>query len=236
MESQTLPSRGSLSNTRPSDGYLLLLSRAGNSNGKDELLKRYYDKRYLVGRSVSPTIIKLLDTWEFNHAFYDAYTSVYKNYTFGANASIKTYFSVLMKNALVSEANSNYVFERVNTISFDEELHSQEGETYTLGDVIADKSEYSNVTYYMDFVDSLDRLEQENINMSKMEKTIVGLRFEGLTFKEIAKALNTSITHAHQVFSDFYKKVKETLEGVGVSNIVSKAKELLKNKQVLQGG
>ena len=230
MESQTLPSRGSLLATLPSDGYLLLLSRVGNYSSKDELLKRYYDKRYLVGRSVSPTIIKLLDTWEFNHAFYDAYTSVYKNYSFGAKASIKTYFSVVMKNALVSEANSNYVFERVNTLSFDEELHSQEGETYTLGDVIADKSEYNNVTYYMDFVDSIDRLEEKDIKLSKMEKTIVGLRFEGLTFKEIAKALCVSITYAHQVFRSFYNKIKETIHGVEVSNIVKK----FKKKQVLQ--
>ena len=135
-----------------------------------------------------------------------------------------------MKNALVSEANSNYVFERVNTLSFDEELHSQEGETYTLGDVIADKSEYNNVTYYMDFVDSIDRLEEKDIKLSKMEKTIVGLRFEGLTFKEIAKALCVSITYAHQVFRSFYNKIKETIHGVGVSNIVN----AFKNKRALQ--
>ena len=222
MESQTLPSRGSLLATLPSDGYLLLLSRVGNYSSKDELLKRYYDKRYLVGRSVSPTIIKLLDTWEFNHAFYDAYTSVYKNYSFGAKASIKTYFSVVMKNALVSEANSNNVFERINIISLDEELHSPEGEIYTLSDIVPDKSEYSDVTYYTNFVDSLDILEKSHLKLSKMEKTIIGLRHEGLTFREIGKTLSISITGAHQIYSDVYNRVKQVIEGIGVSNIKRK--------------
>ena len=58
----------------------------------------------------------------------------------------------------------------------------------------------------------------------------MGLRFEGLTFKEIAKALCVSITYAHQVFRSFYNKIKETIHGVGVSNIVKK----FKKKQVLQ--
>lgn len=222
MESQTLPSRGSLLATLPSDGYLLLLSRVGNNSSKEELLKRYYDKRFLVGRSVSPTIINLLDTWEFNHAFYDAYTSVYKNYSFGAKASIKTYFSVVMKNALVSEANSNNVFERINIISLDEELHSPEGEIYTLSDIVPDKSEYGDVTYYTNFVDSLDKLEKSHLKLSKMEKTIIGLRHEGLTFREIGKTLSISITSAHQIYSDVYNRVKQVIEGIGVSNIKRK--------------
>ena len=166
MQASASPSRGSFSNPLDSDGYLLLLSRVGNYSSKDELLKRYYDKRYLVGRSVSPTIIKLLDTWEFNHAFYDAYTSVYKNYSFGAKASIKTYFSVVMKNALVSEANSNNVFERINTISLDEELHSPEGEIYTLSDIVPDKSEYSDdelKSLYIKYIDAVASELVENI-------------------------------------------------------------------------
>lgn len=222
MQAVASPSRGSFSNPFHSDGYLLLLSRVGNNSSKNELLRRYYDRRYVVGKSVSPTIIKYLDSWEFNHAFYDAYTSVYKNYSFGEKASIKTYFSVLMKNALVSEANNSHIFDRANTLSLDEELHSEEGETYTLGDIVPDKSEYSNVTYYTNFVDSLDKLEKKHINLSKTEKTILGLRNEGLTFREIGKALNISITSAHQIYTDIYNRVKEALEGVGVSNITSK--------------
>lgn len=222
MQASASPSRGSFSNPLNSDGYLLLLSRVGNNSSKEELLKRYYDKRFLVGRSVSPTIINLLDTWEFNHAFYDAYTSVYKNYSFGAKASIKTYFSVVMKNALVSEANSNNVFERINIISLDEELHSPEGEIYTLSDIVPDKSEYSDVTYYTNFVDSLDKLEKSHLKLSKMEKTIIGLRHEGLTFREIGKTLSISITSAHQIYSDVYNRVKQVIEGIGVSNIKRK--------------
>ncbi len=222
MQASASPSRGSFSNPLNSDGYLLLLSRVGNNSSKEELLKRYYDKRFLVGRSVSPTIINLLDTWEFNHAFYDAYTSVYKNYSFGAKASIKTYFSVVMKNALVSEANSNNVFERINIISLDEELHSPEGEIYTLGDIVPDKSEYSDVTYYTNFVDSLDKLEKSHLKLSKMEKTIIGLRHEGLTFREIGKTLSISITSAHQIYNDVYNMVKQVIEGIGVSNIKRK--------------
>ena len=222
MQASASPSRGSFSNPLNSDGYLLLLSRVGNNSSKEELLKRYYDKRFLVGRSVSPTIINLLDTWEFNHAFYDAYTSVYKNYSFGAKASIKTYFSVVMKNALVSEANSNNVFERINIISLDEELHSPEGEIYTLSDIVPDKSEYGDVTYYTNFVDSLDKLEKSHLKLSKMEKTIIGLRHEGLTFREIGKTLSISITSAHQIYSDVYNRVKQVIEGIGVSNIKRK--------------
>ena len=229
MQASASPSRGSFSNPLDSDGYLLLLSRVGNNSSKEELLKRYYDKRFLVGRSVSPTIINLLDTWEFNHAFYDAYTSVYKNYSFGGKASIKTYFSVLMKNALVSEANSNNVFERINTISLDEELHSPEGEIYTLSDIVPDKSEYSDVTYYTNLSDSIDKLEKNHIKLSKMEKTIIGLRHEGLTFREIGKTLKISITNAHKIYNDVYNRVKAVLEGVGVSNITSK----FKRKKVL---
>ena len=227
MESQTWPEGGSLLSTSPSDGYLLLLSRSGNVNAKSEFYKRYFDKRYLVGRSVSPTIIKLLDPWEFNHAFYDAFTSVYKNYTFGAKASVKTYFSILMKNSLVSEANSNYVFERANTLSLDEEYHSEEGEPFILGETIADKSEYNNVPYYMDYVESIDRLSSTGANLSRTEKEIVGLRMDGLTYREIAKSLKISITQAHQIFTSFCSKIKETLTGIKVpSYLLNKQKQL----------
>lgn len=220
---ETWPNGGSLLSTSPSDGYLLLLSRSGNANAKSEFYKRYFDKRYLVGRSVSPTIIKLLDPWEFNHAFFDAFNSVYKNYTFGANASVRTYFSVVMKNSLVSEANSNAVFERANTLSLDEEYHSEEGEPYTLGEAIPDKSEYSNVTYYTNYVESIDRLSDASTRLSKAERTIIGLRMDGLTFREIAKSLKISITQAHQVFTSFCSKIKETLKETRVPSYLLNA-------------
>ncbi|MBR5750297.1 MAG: hypothetical protein IKX82_01445 [Bacilli bacterium] len=228
MESQTWPKGGSLLSTSPSDGYLLLLSRSGNVNAKSEFYKRYFDKRYLVGRSVSPTLIKLLDPWEFNHAFFDAFTSMCRNYTFAANASIKTYFSVLMKNSLVSEANSNCVFERANTLSLDEEYYSEQGEPYTLGEAIPDKSEYNNVTYYMDYVESIDRLSNASSRLSKQERKIVGLRMDGRTFREIASDLKISITQAHQVFTSFCSKIKETLTKAKVPSYLLNARSYQK--------
>ena len=219
MESQTWPKGGSLLST-PSDGYLLLLSRSGNTNAKSEFYKRYYDRRYLVGRSVSPTITDLLDNWEFNHAFYDAFMAIYKNYTFNSNATVRTYFSTVMKNSLISEANNDYVFDRASTLSLEEEYYSEEGEPYTLGETIADKSEYNNIPYYMNYVEAVDRLSKEENRLSKTEKRIVGLRMDGFTYREIAKSLKISITQAHHTFVSFCSKIKETLTGVKVPSYV----------------
>jgi DNA-directed RNA polymerase specialized sigma subunit len=79
----------------------------------------------------------------------------------------------------------------------------------------------------MDYVESIDRLSSAGANLSKTEKEIVGLRMDGLTYREIAKSLKISITQAHQIFTSFCSKIKETLTGIKVpSYLLNKQKQL----------
>ncbi|MCQ2772956.1 MAG: hypothetical protein MJ238_06790 [Bacilli bacterium] len=74
------PGKASFSKYFERDEKLLFASRAGNFYAGSELLQRYFEIRYKVGNNVSPTLIKLLDSWEFNHAFFDAYNNICVHY------------------------------------------------------------------------------------------------------------------------------------------------------------
>lgn len=207
------PSKGSFSKCGESYEKLLIAARAGNLNAANELLKNLFDIRLKVGRGISPTIVKLLDSWEFNHAFFEAYSSLCKTYREENGCSVRTYFSTLLKNAMIAEASSSAVFQRLNTLSLDDERSGPDGESYTLGDMIAGKpSVQSDVTYYIDFVDSYDRFSSKEHSLSKMEKTIVKLRSEGLTYEQIGEILSISITKARSAFMKFYNAVLDTIQ------------------------
>jgi len=209
---QQNPSRGSFSKCGEPYEKLLVAARAGNLNAANELLKSLFDIRLKIGRGISPTIVRLLDSWEFNHAFFEAYSSLCKNYKEENGCSVRTYFSTLLKNAMIAEASSSAVFQRLNTLSLDEERSGPDGEVYSLGDMVSDKKDdESEVVDYVDYVDSLDRVNGMDINLSKMDKTIIKLRSEGMTYEEIGEVLSISITKARNAYLRFYNSIRNTI-------------------------
>lgn len=209
---------------------LIVASRAGNVNAGNELIKTLFDIRYKVGRGISPTIVRLLDPWEFNHAFFQAYMSLIRNYRLGNTTAVRTYFSTLLKNAMIAEASSSAVFQRINCLSLDEERMGLDGETYTLIDTIEDeKSGENEVIYYTDYMDLIDRVQEEACGLTEIEKAIIRLRSEGLTYDQIAEILSITAARARGAFVRFYDLVKKTIELGSADRILKKYERLAKD-------
>lgn len=212
------PSKGSFLTYEEPLENLLVAARAGNFNASADLMKRLFDMRYRIGNGISPTIVKLLDAWEFNHAFFEAFNNLFKYYKEENGCSIKTFLSVLLKHELIAEAGSSAIFQRLNTLSMDDERSSEEGEAYSLIDTACDeKLSESEVINYMDYVDGLERVVESEHDLPKMDRAIVTLRREGMTYEHIGKILSISITKARSIFTDFYNKVTYMLKNDGVS-------------------
>lgn len=222
------PKKASFSKYVDYDEKLLFASRAGNFSAGSELLKRFFGLRYLVGNSVSPTLVKLLDSWEFNHAFFDAYNTICKCYKHNKGATVKTYFSRVFKNALVYEAATNQVFQRLNILSFDEEMHSLEGDEYTLSDIVpADSDIYNDVVYYVDYIDSLERFTKKDYGFREIDKAIIKLRAEGFSYEEIGKTLSITKNTARRSFQKFYRLAVKTIKTNSIDKIKDDFEKLL---------
>ena len=205
------------------DENLLMGARAGNISATNELLQKYFDMRFAVARYLSPTIVRLLDRWEFNHAFFDAYNNTCKNYSLATGHSVRSYFSTLFKNSLIQEASHNDIFQRLNTLSLDEEHQAQTGDSYTLADIVPDNDPQSNVVYYMNYMDALEKFSERDFKLDDIDKAVVKLRVDGLTYEEIGQTLSISISHARTSYLKFYDKVLETIK---VEDLTAIKKEL----------
>ena len=207
------PKKASFSEFHDYDESLLLASRAGNFSAGNELLKRFFDMRYLLGKVLSPTIVKLLDSWEFNHAFFDAYNSTCRFYLHNRGSTVRTYFKTVLKNALIAEASSSQVHQRLRTISLDQFDFSQEGNSFCLNDIVPSGQDLlSDVTYYVNYMETVGKFVEKDFGLSKMDKAIVRLRADGLAFEEVGEVLSIPTSRARIGFQKFYKTALDTIK------------------------
>ncbi len=207
------PKKASFSEFHDYDESLLLASRAGNFSAGNELLKRFFDMRYLLGKVLSPTIVKLLDSWEFNHAFFDAYNSTCRFYLHNRGSTVRTYFKTVLKNALIAEASSSQVHQRLRTISLDQFDFSQEGNSYCLNDIVPSGQDLlSDVTYYVNYMETVGKFVEKDFGLSKMDKAIVRLRADGLAFEEVGEVLSIPASRARIGFQKFYKTALDAIK------------------------
>lgn len=211
-----------------SDEHLLFSSRSGNFNAGNQLLQKFFSIRYKIGQSVSPTIMKLLDSWEFNHAFFDSYNNAFRNYKHYSGATVRTYFSRIMKHALIAEASSNQVYQRIHTLSFDEAMYSSEGNDYALCDIVpAGEDVYSDVTYYINYMESVEVFLKKDFKLNEMDKAIIKLRADGLSFEDISQALSIPKANARNAYMKFYRAALKTIKTNSIDKIKNDLDKLL---------
>lgn len=207
------PKKASFSEFNDYDESLLFATRAGNFSAGNELLKRFFDMRYLLGKILSPTIVKLLDSWEFNHAFFDAYNSTCRFYLHNRGSTVRTYFKTVLKNALIAEASSSQVHQRLRTMSLDQFDYSQEGNTYCLNDIVpSGQDAYSDVTYYVNYMEAFGKFIEKDFGLSTIDKAIVRLRADGLAFEEVGEVLSITPSRARASFQKFYQTALGTIK------------------------
>lgn len=210
------------------DESLLLASRAGNFSASNELLKRFFNMRYLIGNGLSRTIVKLLDSWEFNHAFFEAYNNMCRYYIPNKGTTVRAYFKRIMKNSLISEATSSQVRQRINTLSLDDVVYSQEGYETALNDIVpACEGLNSDVTYYVNYMDAAGKFLNKDYNLKDIDKAIVMLRADGLTFEEVSDVLSMPFSKVRKSYLKFYKAVLKTIKTSSMDKIKRDLDELL---------
>lgn len=97
------------------------------------------------------------------------------------------------------------------------------GDSYTLADIVPDNDPQSNVVYYMNYMDALEKFSERDFKLDDIDKAVVKLRVDGLTYEEIGQALSISISHARTSYLKFYDKVLETIK---VEDLTAIKKEL----------
>ena len=107
-------------------------------------------------------------------------------------------------------------------------MYSVDGTDYALCDIVpSGEDAYSDVTYYINYMESVELFLKKDFKLSEMDKAIIKLRADGLSYEDISATLSIPFSEARNAYLKFYKAVLKTIKTNSIDKIKRDLDELL---------
>ena len=196
-----------------SDEELILSSRAGHSEAKNELDKPYCSNSEKHAKWLFPAIYKWANKGDINHAAFSTYLRCYDGYVPG-HSTFFSYYAISIIHTFIRLMDENFK-KGGSYISLDGPFDEDRDLTYY--DVIM-VSNSSDPRQNINFLEAADALEKARSNVTHLVSEVARLNFEGLSFGAISKRLHISKKTAWAHFQYFKRCVRRSAAGYDIKN------------------
>lgn len=190
--------------------------------GNDELIPILWEKVRVLLYGKSDTFYRLnkeqcdrkgVDNWDIRQASYTAYLKAVRSFDIKTGYKFTTYLAYPFKNALKDLLGATTKRARQeplnNSTSLDKPIEQSDGDTITMGELIADDSS-------LDFIQDMERTaEAETVRrivetLPDVQKDVIkAYYFEGMTLSAIAEKLGVSRESVRQIRYKALKILRE---------------------------
>jgi hypothetical protein len=181
--------------------------RSGDLDALRELIERLYRDRLYYYLSAIPGTWKRIGEGECNAVFFSTLLSCVDNFRFG-ETSFRTYFLHAIRNNLFRLEVEILPPADHPTVSLDDPL-DEEGGCPLAEFVPAEEKEDPRA--YVNFVESLEKLEKIPCHLSEFDLKVAFLKIDGKSFTGIAKTLHCSVKKARVSHGRFLKAARKYL-------------------------
>lgn len=191
-----------------SDDELLLLSRFGNFECRNELDKRYcLCRNYHVNR-VMPEILCFYSSWDVSNASLTIYLKCLELYRFG-HGCFESYFETALHHEL-AHMKAALWRNGFTPCSMDEEKFGKD-KNESLHDVISSDSLNDNPQQYIDYFEGALALKKAPKKIDQEVLMVARMRLEGTSFSTIAERLRISVCCAYHRYEAYRREVLKLL-------------------------
>ena len=192
-----------------SDEELILLTRCGDINAYSLLVRRFCGpSRNCDIYRAAPEILQRYSLWEVSSVLLATFWDCLDGYRFGTVRFHTYYISALRYNLF--RYDNQHAKEKAMTTSIDASVKNDD--EYTLHDILSTNDPNDDPRHFLNYYETLKSFDKLPKEISPITLEIARMKINGLTFVEIAEALNMTYRQVYTRYQKFIDKAKSLIK------------------------
>ena len=177
--------------------------RKGDEQALVEFSRRLFSMRYYFCQKAGPDIHRQMDDWSLNEAFFHAYMKCVQHYEF-QRVKFTTFFTHVLSHEMIRLLKIQKKESGGQIYSLDEYL-GDEGDPYTLRDIIPSGDFKDDPAAFLSYAESLRRIGKLPKGIQPSIIDAIELLTQGYLYEEVAERMKISVANLRYRAAKFRK-------------------------------